>query len=171
MGWAAELSWRGLGPWKIYQISAKQLYFPTVDACLASTEKKREIFHGCSRAAHLTDACSSQIWYRFKTAIKKRLSSGLRFISKKHRYNREIISQTQMSLVSEICLHGESQRNVVLSDNVQLLLKTRYVWITSEAAQQFTLQLKRIRSVQIWRRLITYRGNGQKSCQRLQKQQ
>ena len=43
-------------------------------------------------AAYPRDACSLQMWLPFKE--KKRLSSGITFIAKKHCYNKEIIYQT-----------------------------------------------------------------------------
>ena len=96
-------------------------------SCLALAEKIWQIFHG--RNPHTQLCCSSHKCMfltnvaPFKREIN-RLSNGIRFIAKKHFYNKEIIYQTQISLLfcaEFIILHGCL---LMTKQNVYI-----YVWI------------------------------------------
>ena len=62
-----------------------------------------QISHGHISAAHPTNACSLQMWWHLKG---NKLFSGIRFIAEQHCYNKKkLIYQTQMSLLSVLCLY------------------------------------------------------------------
>ena len=71
-------------------------------SCLALAEKIWQIFHG--RNPHTQLCCSSHkcMFLTNGAPFERelyRLSNGIRFIAKKHCYHREIINQTQISLL------------------------------------------------------------------------
>ena len=77
-------------------------------SCLALAEKIWQIFHG--RNPHTQLCCSSHkcMFLTTGAAFERelyRLSNGIRFIAKKHCYHREIINQTQMSLLFVLSLY------------------------------------------------------------------
>ena len=71
-------------------------------SCLALAEKFYQIFHGCNPHTHL---CCSSHKCMFLTNVApfkmeiNRLSNSIRFIAMKHCYNKEILYQTQISLL------------------------------------------------------------------------
>ena len=79
--------------------------------CLAMAENIWQIFHG--RNPHTQHFCSSQkcMFLTNRAPFERelnRLSNGIRFIAKKHCYHREIIQQTQISLLSVLNLYNLS---------------------------------------------------------------
>ena len=76
--------------------------------CLAMAEKIWHIFHG--RNPHTQRCCSSHncMFLTYGAPFErelKRLSNSIRFFARKHRYHREIIYQTQMSLLFVLSLY------------------------------------------------------------------
>ena len=79
-------------------------------SCLALAEKIWQIFHG--RNPHTQLCCSSHkcMFLTNGAPFERelyRLSNGIRFIAKKHCYHREIIYQTQISLLFVLSLDIE----------------------------------------------------------------
>ena len=78
-------------------------------SCLALAEKIWQIFHGCN--PHTQLCCSSHKCMFLTNGAPferelNRLSNGIRFIAKKHCYHREIINQSQISLLFVLSLYA-----------------------------------------------------------------